>query len=248
MVLLEDQSRQLFKGSFFGLHELEDFFGTDCCTVESNIIIPFEVLLRLKENGFGMYYVPRELFGKKVTPETLCELFYSRKHAQLLYDSSDQNKWYTSDHNSFFYKETIEEGWYFILEHSPEKSYFKTYDEQDTFLKKYCNDVCKNISVQKGDESWLKNILDYKNKRIIKSTNGIYRTTFTEELYRLVSVIASGIIVDASEYVWTCTKYGDEIIRVGRYDLEGADVTKRDSSDGNSMTGVRVIFQQEEFL
>jgi hypothetical protein len=243
----EEALRDIFGEGFFGTKEIKDVFGKDSLKDElvSKPCLSIEQMRLLKDEGYDLIYIPRTLFGERITAEKIVHLL-NKVHPNicLLFDIDDIHKWYRADKNSFFYKEETKQGWYCFKSRGLKDCYFSIYQKQEEKLNHYTKEINK---VMNGSR-FIFNILPVFVKKMYKKERCVYltieRSSLIQELFRLVlSVTLSRHVALHNEYVWTNTKEGKEYVRIGRFDTDGADITKRDIYDGNSMTTLTPVIK-----
>lgn len=243
----EEALRGIFEETFFGSREIANVFGKHALKGElvSKPCLSIEQMRLLKDKGYDLIYIPRTLFGERVTAEKIVH-FLNKIHPNicLLFDIDDINKWYRTDKNSFFYTEETVQGWYCFKSQGLEECYFSVYQKQEEKLNYYTKEINKAMNGNR----FIFNILPVFVKKMYKKEGCAYltfeRSSLIQELFRLVlSVSLSRHVTLYDEYVWTNTKESKEYVRIGRYDAGGADITKRDIYDGNSMTTLTPVIK-----
>lgn len=243
-----ETARMIFRERFFGVKEIQDVFGSFESTYELSLIPVDEDFARfLFQEGYDLFFFPEFLNGHTMTPQTVVSVCSKRfPQKVVLYDFHDPHKWYVNDKDCFFYNEKTTPGWKFIKRRTVDGSYFKTYDLQTKILTEEISRLnyapVKTLSQGRTDATF--DIFSMPSIGIAHtSVNQNYRSSFLEELFRLVVMTSLGYNSSLEEeYVWTKTSYLDqELVRIGHFDESGADVTKRDVYDGNSKTGVTAV-------
>lgn len=193
----------------------------------------------LLEDGFDLFYLPpADVSGRGYSPDGLLRVWeHTYPDTALLFDAHDVHKWYTRDSQSPWYQ-SYRPGWVAIRRPVLEETVFSTYTQQTRTLAHFVSDRSWRIDRPPISDPIREDTVLLAHH----SVNTEYRTSFAEELIRLMLVYhATGERILQNEYVWTRSFYaGNEAMRVGFFDTDGADVTKRDIYDGNSATALSV--------
>ncbi len=103
--------KALFGETFLAQQSL-DFLGGS--SLPEEIDLSYDYLQKLKENNFDVLYVP-EVHGVTFTPDVIMGLWERcSPNTTILYNYDDVYKWYTSNKDSFWYKEILPTGWLFM--------------------------------------------------------------------------------------------------------------------------------------
>lgn len=254
--------KEIFGSSLFGYNELVKVFGQNALTavIEPCLLTESEMIL-CKKSGYNLLYVPELLFGNPITPEHL--VHHSRRlfpQLQLLYDGDNQYKWYISNKHSFYYTERVPSGWYCLSSYPDDVFYFLSYYKQEKLCHSRNNTIIGKLTAgifSKKPKTFLKYCIDrlvsFFGDEVICAgkSQEISRSSVTMELLRLI--ISHGLSRKSflqEEYIWTSTSEDvngmeelREFVRIGRYGVDGLDITKRDRTDGNSMTSCIPCFK-----
>ncbi|MFA5132148.1 MAG: hypothetical protein WC444_02350 [Candidatus Paceibacterota bacterium] len=240
-----EEARRIFGTGFFG-DTASLFFIDRSITIPDRVPLSERDAKHLAFLGFDLFFVPEQDDDKEMfTPFFLMRWWENSGHkALLLYEYKDIYKWYTKNKESFFYKESLRSGWFCIKRYPLVGTSFSVYKKQTEALLNYLDHEQNEMDV-----SFFKNDVPDESLQTLQAlpedaslalftVNQNYRTSFTEELFRAIVFSYANIKLPLEDfYVWTNTVYeGKEIVRIGAFDEQGADVTKRDIFDGNSKT------------
>lgn len=237
--------KALFGETFLAQQSL-DFLGGS--SLPEEIDLSYDYLQKLKENNFDVLYVP-EVHGVTFTPDVIMGLWERcSPNTTILYNYDDVYKWYTSNKDSFWYKEILPTGWLFMKSVPLEGSGFSKYDEQTRKLEIFISTINSKNKKKNFYSEW--GFLKFRKGNVDTNASLLafdkkHRSSFVEEFLRLIISLRSKRKPALGDYyVWTSTLFeGREMVRIGFFDIHGADVTKRDSTDGNSMTQITPVLR-----
>lgn len=235
-----------------------DMFLADRCldllesagSLPEYIPLPIELLTRFSKEGFEIFYIPPINNKVGVTSDLLMSFWKKTSPTkELLYDFNDEYKWYTKSKDCFWYKESLQEGWLLMRATPLSSTEFTTYNLQRKKLAEYLEHILTTFTGTEKSEGVIQKI-----KKEILVLGGctsdssiefdhLYRSSFAEELLRMMCYLRIGRDPILGRcYVWTSSVFGDkEMVRIGFFDEDGADVTKRDGTDGNSQTSLTPV-------
>lgn len=235
----EGKVRNIFKDYYINSIDLVDGFSKHHEGLATRLITSPKNIEIFAREGFSLLFIPSDIDGAKINGEVLADIA-ERLAFPLFFESTNSSVWY-KEKDSFFYKESLTEGWYLVKTFEGKDMHFKDYNEQTSLLITYVKSIFSQLSIKPKSLSTFFKFYMRKVKQNKVINNG-FRSSFLFEVYRLLvlEVIASRNILETN-YVWTKTKHEHEYVRLGRYTVDGLDVTRRDVLDGNSMTTLTVV-------